>query len=394
MLGELRMIYFDNSATTKIDPSALETYQKVAQDIWGNPSSLHELGDQAFQMLETARKQVASLLGFKPYEIFFTSGGTESDNWAIKGTALAKREFGRHIITSSVEHPAVMNSVLQLEQLGFEVTILPVDASGRVSVADLRQAIRKDTILVSIMAVNNEIGAIQPIQEIGDLLEDYPTVHFHVDAVQGLGKNLWQKIYHRRIDLMSFSGHKFHGPRGIGILYKKERRQIAPLMTGGGQERDLRSGTENTPAIAAMAKALRLLLTDEPEKAEHQLAIKGKIYDYLKDKPGIQIFSPLTDDFSPHVLCFSLVGIRGETVVHTLESKGIYFSTTSACSSKKGIESSTLKAMQVPEKVATSAVRLSFDENNTMAEADEFIATFEPIYQHFYAINHHGNEAK
>lgn len=382
------MIYFDNSATTKINADALTTYQKVSENYWGNPSSLHELGDKAFQLLETSRKQVSDLLGFKMSEIFFTSGGTESDNWAIKGTAIAKHEFGKHIITTAVEHPAVLNSVRQLERLGFDITILPVDASGRIKPADLKAAIRKDTILVSVMAVNNEIGAIQPIQEIGEILNDYPNIHFHVDAVQGLGKNLWSKIYHPRVDLMSFSAHKFHGPRGVGMLYKKSNRQIAPLLTGGGQEKDLRSGTENLPGIVASAKALRLLLTDEPEHAQNQTAVKQTIYDYLATKPGITIFSQMNENFAPHVLCFALDGIRGETMVHTLESKGIYCSTTSACSSKKGIESSTLKAMQVPEAIATSAVRLSFDENNTVAEAEEFITTFEPIYQHFYKIYH------
>lgn len=385
------MIYFDNSATTKIDVSALDTYKKVSENLWGNPSSLHDLGDQSYQLLETARKQIADLLGFKPHEIFFTSGGTESDNWAIKGTAIAKNEFGKHIITTSVEHPAVLNSVLQLEQLGFDVTILPVDSKGQIRISDLKKAIRKDTILVSIMAVNNEIGAIQPIKEVAAFLNDYPNIHFHVDAVQGLGKNIWQQIYDPRIDLMSFSAHKFHGPRGVGILYKKENRQIAPLLTGGGQEKDLRSGTENVPAITATAKSLRLLLDNEQKKAKQQSEIKQKIYDYLDGKPNITIFSPIDEHFSPHVLCFALTGIRGETMVHTLESKGIFCSTTSACSSKKGIESSTLKAMQVPEKVATSAIRLSFDENNTLAEADEFIAAFEPIYQHFYKINNRTN---
>lgn len=377
------MIYFDNSATTKIIPEVLDTYNKVATDFWGNPSSLNELGDQAFQVLETARVQVGKLLGFHPYEIFFTSGGTESDNWAIKGTALAKREFGNHIITSAVEHPAVKNSVMQLKQLGFKVTVLPVNRNGFVNPADLKAAMTKDTILVSIMAVNNEIGAIQPIKEIAEILTDYPNVHFHVDAVQALGKDIWDKVYHPRIDLMSFSGHKFHAPRGIGILYKKQNRQIAPLITGGGQEKDLRSGTENTPAIASMSKALRILLDEQTKKAQLQLAIKTKISEFLADKPGIEIFSKLSEDFAPNILCFSLTGIRGETLVHTLETKGIFVSTTSACSSKKGLESSTLKAMQVPENIATSAIRLSFDEFNTMDEADEFIAIFGPIYQHF-----------
>lgn len=385
------MIYFDNSATTKIFPEVLETYNTVSLDFFGNPSSLNSLGDAAFQVLETARKQVGHLLGVHPYEIYFTSGGSESDNWAIKGTALAKQTFGKHLITSSVEHPAVTNTFLELEQLGFDVTFLPVDENGRVRVADLKAAIRSDTTLISIMAVNNEIGTIQPIQEIAEVLVEHPNINFHVDGVQALGKNLRDKIYHPRIDMMSFSGHKFHGPRGTGILYKKASRQILPLIEGGGQEKNLRSGTENTPAIAAMAKALRILKEDEAGKAQRIQAIKTKIYNYLKDKPGIEIFSANNEIFSPHVLCFALVGIRGETMVHTLEEQQVYISTTSACSSKKGIESSTLKAMRVKEVAATSAIRLSFDETNTMAEADKFIEIFEPIYQHFYQINHKEN---
>ncbi|MCI1466259.1 MAG: cysteine desulfurase [Lactobacillus sp.] len=384
------MIYFDNSATTKMSTEALTTYEEVVKNIWGNPSSLHQLGDRAHQLLEAARKQCANLLGVKPCEIFFTSGGTESDNWAIKGTALAKREFGRHIITSSVEHAAVGNAVQSLKELGYRVTVLPVNKRGQVNPADLKQALDSDTILVSIMGVNNEIGAIQPIPEIGDILENYPGVHFHVDNVQALGKGIWDQVYSPRVDLMSFSAHKFHAPRGIGILYKKAGRTLKPLHDGGGQEKGLRSGTENLPAIAAMAKAMRLYLDDEPAKAASQRAIKERIINYLQDKPGITIFSPAEQDFAPHILCFSLAGIRGETLVHTLEAQDIYVSTTSACSSRSGEEAGTLHAMHIDDGLATSAIRLSFDEHNTLAEADEFIRVFDQIYRHFAKVNHLG----
>lgn len=384
------MIYFDNSATTKIDPSVLTTYNKVATEIWGNPSSLHKLGDRAHQMLEASRRQVAELLGVKPHEIFFTSGGTESNNTAIKGTAFQKRDFGKHIITSSVEHASVANAFTNLENLGYRVTRLPVDKEGRVNVNNLRNAIDSDTTLVSIMGVNNEIGTIQPIDEISDLLDNYPTIQFHVDNVQALGKNIWDKVFTPRVDLTSLSSHKFHGPRGIGVLYKKEGKLLTPLNDGGGQEKGLRSGTENLAAIAGMAKAMRLLLENEPEKAGREAAIKSKIVDYLKDKPGIDIFSPVKDDFAPHVLCFSLEGIRGETLVHTLEDQDIYVSTTSACASKTADEASTLVAMRIDDKIATSAIRLSFDESNTLEEADQFIKVFDKIYQHFAQINHLG----
>lgn len=386
------MIYFDNSATTRIDPSVLTTYDKVATEIWGNPSSLHKLGDRAHQMLEASRKQIANLMGVKQHEIFFTSGGTESNNTAIKGTAIQKREFGKHIITSSVEHASVEHAFTSLENLGYRVTRLPVDKEGRVNVNDLRNAIDSDTTLVSIMGVNNEIGTIQPIEEISDLLENYPTIQFHVDNVQALGKNIWDKVFTPRVDLTSLSSHKFHGPRGIGVLYKKEGKVLAPLNDGGGQEKGLRSGTENLAAIAGMAKAMRLLLENEKEGAAREEAIKEKIINYLKDKPGIDIFSPANSGFAPHVLCFSLEGIRGETLVHTLEDQDIYVSTTSACASKTADEASTLVAMRIDDKIATSAIRLSFDESNTLEEADQFIKVFDEIYQHFAQINHLGED--
>ncbi|MCD5445718.1 cysteine desulfurase family protein [Lactobacillus delbrueckii] len=385
------MIYFDNSATTKMAPEALETYSQVVTKIWGNPSSLHKLGDRAHGLLEASRKQVADLLGVNTDEIYFTSGGTESNNTAIKGTAWAKREFGKHIITSSVEHASVANTFTELENLGFRVTRLPVDKEGRVNPEDLKAALDKDTTLVSIMGVNNEIGTIQPIKEISEILADYPNIHFHVDNVQALGKGIWDQVFTSRVDMMSFSSHKFHGPRGIGILYKKRGRMLMPLCEGGGQEKGLRSGTENLAAIAAMAKAARLLLTDEKEKADREYAIKEKISKYLTGKPGIHIFSPLKANFAPHILCFALEGIRGETMVHTLEDQDIYISTTSACASKKADEASTLVAMKTPDAIATSAVRLSFDESNTLEEADEFIAAFDEIYQHFAKINHLGD---
>ncbi|RMC41325.1 cysteine desulfurase [Lactobacillus sp. ESL0233] len=384
------MIYFDNSATTKIDQEVLDTYTQVAQNIWGNPSSLHKLGDRAYQLLASSRKQIAQLLGTKTNEIFFTSGGTESNNWAIKGTALQKQAFGHHLITSSVEHASVANAFTALENLGFRVTRLPVDKAGRVNVNDLRNALDSETTLVSIMGVNNEIGTIQPIEEISDLLTNYPNIHFHVDNVQALGKNIWSQVFTPRVDFSSLSAHKFHGPRGTGILYKKAGKMVLPLHDGGGQEKGLRSGTENLPAIASMAKAIRLLLANEKSNAVKEETIKDRIVNYLQDKPGIKIFSPVNAGFTPHILCFALEGIRGETLVHTLEEHDIYTSTTSACASTKTDQASTLVAMHVDDKEATSAIRLSFDETNTLAEADEFISVFDQIYRHFAPINHLG----
>ncbi len=382
-----QMIYFDNSATTQAAPSVLETYTKVSQQVWGNPSSLHNFGESAYHLLEQSRQQIADLLGVKAREIFFTSGGTEGDNWVLKGTAMEKRTFGKHLITTAVEHPAIHNSMEQLKELGFDVTYLPVDQEGRISIADLKAAIRPDTILVSVMAVNNEIGTIQPLQAVADVLKQYPKIHFHIDAVQGIGKGIQNMIMNDRVDFVTFSGHKFHATRGVGFIYARTGRKIAPLMAGGGQENNWRSGTENLPAIAGMAKALRLLLTDEDQKVAQERAIKQRIYDHIKDFDKVEIFSRPTDGFAPHILCFTINGVRGETIVHAFEDQGIFISTTSACSSKKHLASSTLMAMHTPEAVATSAVRISLDENNTMAEADEFNDVFDRLYQRFSKIN-------
>lgn len=382
------MIYFDNSATTQVYPEALDTFNKVTKEIWGNPSSLHKLGDRSHQLLEASRKQIAGLLGVEPYEIFFTSSGSESDNWAIKGTALAKREFGNHIITTSIEHAAVTNTVKALEKQGFRVTMLPVDKNGFIDSEDLKNALNRETILVSIMGVNNEIGSIQPIQEVSKILEDYPNVTFHVDNVQALGKNIWDQVFTPRVDLMSLSAHKFHAPRGTGIMYKKAGKMIDPLIDGGGQEKGMRSSTENLAGIAATAKAMRLYLENEEKNAEQEAKVKNKIVDYLKDKPGIQIFSPVSDNFVPSILCFGLEGIRGETLVHTLEAKDIFTSTTSACSSRSEVESGTLNSMKIRDDIATGAIRLSFDPSNTVEQADKFIAEFDKVYNHFAEINH------
>ena len=381
------MIYFDNSATTLAAPQVLQTYQQVSQDFFGNPSSLHNLGDRAAGLLRQSRQQIAELIHAKPDEIYFTSGGTEGDNWVIKGTALAKRQFGKHLITTAVEHPAVKNSMAQLEQLGYQVTYLPVDEKGQIDPADLQAAIRPDTILVSIMAVNNEIGSIQPLAAAAKILSQYPKIHFHVDAVQSIGKGLLSLLRLPRIDFLTFSAHKFHGPRGTGFIYAKRGRQLAPLLTGGGQECNWRSGTENLPAIAGMAKALRLLLTDEQTKVKQQQAVKDKVYHHVAQAPKVTLFSQDNSDFAPHILCFGIDGVRGETIVHAIEHHGIYISTTSACSSRSGDISGTLAAMKIADDVATSAVRISLDENNTLAEAQAFNAAFDKIYARFQLIN-------
>jgi cysteine desulfurase len=370
------MIYFDNAATTKIYDDALTSYVQVSQKFFGNPSSLHQLGVDAFQVLTKARAQVASLLSVQPEEIFFTSGGTESNNWAIKGTALEKSVFGKHIITTKIEHPSVIQTCKQLERFGFEVTYLDVDSKGIVSVDQLKESIRKDTILVSVMAVNNEVGAVQPIAEIAKVLEEYPSIHFHVDAVQAV-ERASQLLAIGRIDLLSLSAHKFHGPRGVGIMYKKFGRKIQALLTGGGQEKGERSTTENLPGIVATTKALRMALEEESVTGE----LRSQLWKELATKSEIRIFSP--EDGASHVLCFAIKGVRGEVVVHAFENHGIYISTTSACSSKKGDSSSTLYAMDVPTEWATGAVRVSFSNDNTKEEVEQFIEVLHQLMKQF-----------
>lgn len=375
------MIYFDNSATTQVDESVLETFMKVSQKMNGNPSSLHQLGDIADGLLQQSRKQIASIIGAQESEIFFTSSGTEGDNWAIKGTAIEKMRYGKHLITTSIEHPAVKESMVQLEQLGFEVTYLPVNEKGVISIADVKAAIRPDTILVSIMAVNNEVGSIQPIEEVGDILRDYPTIHFHVDAVQAVGKVPLDLSTASRIDLATFSGHKFHGLKGTGFLYIKHGRVIAPLLNGGGQEKGRRSGTENVAGIAAMSRAIRLLFDQKEQKIAAQMQIRDYMIDELKKYSKVQIFS--TKQGAPHIVCFALNGIRGEVSVHAFEKEKIYISTTSACSSRSKASSSTLAAMNVTSKLATGAVRVSLTDTSTMEEAKQFLSSFDKLYQNF-----------
>lgn len=377
------MIYFDNSATTKMYPEVLDTYRKVNEQFFGNPSSLHRIGNEADALLQQSRKQIAQLLAVQPDEIFFTSGGTESDNWAIKGTAMEKFHAGKHMIASSVEHPAVSKSLEQLGKLGFEITYLPADTEGIISVEELGKAIRKDTILVSVMAINNEVGSIQPIEAIGELLENYPWVHFHVDAVQAVGECV-PLIQHPRVDLLSLSAHKFHGPKGVGILYKKHGKRIAPLLTGGGQEAGMRSTTENVGGVAAMAKALRMTLENGASSREQEQLVRGKLLAALSEYEDVRIFSP--EDGAGHILCFAMKGVRGEVMVHAFEIQDIFISTTSACSSRKKGTPYTLGSMGVPLSWSQCAVRISLSGENTQAEADAFIEHFRTLHQQFQKI--------
>lgn len=374
------MIYFDNSATTKPYPEALATYTEVATRIWGNPSSLHNLGSQATRILEASRKQIAELIGKKAEEIYFTSGGTEGDNWVLKGVAFEKAPYGKHIIVSDIEHPAIKESAAWLKTQGFEVDYAPVDARGFVKVDELARLLRPDTTLVSIMAVNNEIGSIQPIHDLAALLEDRPTISFHVDAVQALAKVATEAYLPERVDFATFSSHKFHGLRGVGFVYIKEGKKITPLLTGGGQEKEMRSTTENVAGIAATAKALRLAMENQEAFASKTQQMKEVIRKELASYPDVTIFSG-EDYFAPHILTFGIKGVRGEVVVHAFEEFDIYISTTSACSSKAGKPAGTLIAMGVDKSIAQTAVRLSLDFENDMSQVEQFLTKFKLIYE-------------
>ncbi|MBU8879738.1 cysteine desulfurase [Bacillus sp. FJAT-29790] len=365
------MIYFDNSSTTKPYKEVLDSFSKVSAEYFGNPSSLHRMGAQAEKLLLQARQQIAKLLNVQTNEIYFTSGGTESNNLAIKGTALMHKGRGRHIITTAIEHPSVRESMEQLKAMGFRISIIPVDQNGYVSVSDIEKAISTDTILVSVMHVNNEIGSVQPIKEIGLLLKKYSKILFHVDNVQGIGK-MPLHIKDCHIDLLSISGHKFHGLKGTGLLFIRNGVKISPLFSGGNQEQLQRSGTENVAGIVSMAKALRLTLLDYEKHLETMITIRDFLRSELDKLETVTIHTP-TCQSAPHIINFSIKGLKAEVFVHALEEMDIYVSTTSACSSKKQKASGTLLAMGVSEDEAISAIRLSLSFENTLDEAKLFI---------------------
>lgn len=381
------MIYFDNSATTKINKSVLDTYVRTSERVYGNPSSLHHLGTQGTRLLDQTRKQIAEGLDVLPTEIYYTSGGTEGSNWIIKGTAIEKRQFGNHLIVSAVEHSAVTNAARQLEQLGFELSYAPVDQKGFVIVEELAKLIRPETILVSVMAVNNEVGTIQPIAGISQVLAEYPTIHFHVDGVQALGKVPSPRWLTSRVDFATFSAHKFHGPKGVGFIFWRKGRKIAELISGGGQEKNQRSGTENVPGIVAMSRAVRLHLEDQELKNKREQNIKEYLIDSLNKYEKVSLFCDSSEDYAPHIVCFGVKGVKGEVLVHAFEQKDIIISTTSACSSRSKVAGSTLHSMGVADPIATTAVRLSLNHESTMVEAEQFMIVFNQLYQQFSKIN-------
>ena len=373
-------VYLDNSATTRVLPEVAELITKIMREDYGNPSSLHMKGVQAEQYLRYARETFARLLKVSEKEIFFTSGGTESDNMALIGCAFANRRLGNHLITTRIEHPAVIQTMRYLESVGFHVTYLPVDESGRISLEDLQGAMTRDTVLVSIMHTNNEVGSLQPIAEAGALIKRMnPGTLFHVDAVQGFGK---AKIYPRKmgIDLLSVSGHKIHGPKGVGVLYIGEKVKIQPIIHGGGQQMNLRSGTDNVPGAAGMAKAAELLYAHYDEDVERLFRCKRHFMEGLRQLEGIRINGLLPDSpdgegTAPHIVSVSVFGVRSEVLLHALEEKGISVSAGSACSARKPQPSATLRAMGVENWMLESTVRFSFSVYTTMEEIDYTLQT-------------------
>lgn len=368
-------VYLDNSATTRVFPEVAELMTKVMCEDYGNPSSMHRKGVEAEQYIRYAREKLAKLLKVTEKEIIFTSGGTESDNMALIGCAMANMRRGRHLITTKIEHPAILQTMHYLETQGFRVTYLPVDKTGRICLADLRDAISHDTILVSIMFVNNEIGSLQPIAEAGALIKKMnPNILFHVDAVQGFGKF---RIYPKKmnIDLMSVSSHKIHGPKGVGFLYVGERVKMLPINYGGGQQRNMRSGTENVPGIAGMTLAAEKVYENFDGETDKLYELKEYFIKGICKMEGIQVNGLIPDapDFrgtAPHVVSVSVAGVRSEVLLHALEDKGIYVSAGSACASNKPQTSETLKAIGLQKEFWESTVRFSFSVFTTKEEID------------------------
>lgn len=365
-------VYLDNSATTRTFPEVAELMSKIMCEDYGNPSSMHNKGVQAERYVRYGRETLAKILKVNEKEIYFTSGGTESDNLALIGCAMANYRAGKHLITTKIEHPAILQTMHYLEDQGFEVTYLSVNDKGQISLQELQNAMRKDTILVSIMHTNNEIGAVEPIAEAGRLIKSTnPSTLFHVDAVQGFGK---YRIYPKRmgIDLLSVSGHKIHGPKGVGFLYIGEKVKIHNIIYGGGQQKNLRSGTENVPGIAGMAKAAEMLYNHLEEDAERLYSLKNYFCEGLRKIPDIRINNPEGMEGAPHIVSLSVAGVRSEVLLHALEDKGIYVSAGSACSSNKPhtAGSATMKAIKLPEEFLDSTLRFSMSVYTTREELD------------------------
>lgn len=371
--------YLDNSATTRCSDAATKMMVDLLTEDYGNPSSLHMKGVVAENFVNGAKKKIAKTLKAQEKEIVFTSGGTESNNLAIIGSAMANKRAGMHVITTAIEHASVSNPMAYLEEQGFEVTYLSVDADGIISLEELEHAIRPDTILVSLMQINNEIGAIEPIEEAGRIIKAVnPATLFHVDAIQSYGK---LRIVPKKmnIDLLSVSGHKIHGPKGTGFLYIKDKTKIKPILFGGGQQKGMRSGTENVPGIAGLGVAAEEIYTDFDEKIDHLYELKEHFVQEVTKLDGVTVNGRTGRDSAPHVVSVSIQGVRAEVILHTLEDRGIYVSAGSACSSNKPAISHTLKSIGIKNDLLDSTVRFSFSIHTTMEEIDYALETMRDV---------------
>ena len=371
--------YFDNSATTRVLDPVVAAIEEMMTVNYGNPSSRHILGVRAENAVKQAAAEVAKTLKVKDKEILFTSGGTESNNLALIGTALANKRAGRHIITTNIEHASIYNPMEFLEEMGFEVTYLTVDEKGHISLEELKNAIRPDTILVSVMYVNNEVGAVEPVEEIGKLVHSAGEhIVFHVDAIQAYGK-FQIRPKKQGIDLLSVSGHKLHGPKGVGFLYIDEHVKIRPIIYGGGQQRGMRSGTQNVPGIVGMGVAAREAYDHFEEKVAHLYQLKDHMLERLSEIEGAYANSYPGKESAPQVVSVSFSGVRSEVLLHALEDKGIYVSSGSACSSNHPAVSGTLKGIGVKRELLDSTLRFSFGRFNTLEEVDYCIETLKEL---------------
>ena len=361
-------VYLDNSATTRCFDEVGQYVQKIMCEDYGNPSSMHHKGVEAEKYLRCARETIARLLKVNEKEILFTSGGTESDNIALIGTAMANHRRGRHLITTQIEHPAILQTMQYLEEQGFEVTYLKVDGQGRIDLQELEGAIREDTILVSIMHTNNEIGTVEPIAEAGALIKHCnPQTYFHVDAVQGFGKF---PIYPSRmhVDMLSVSGHKIHGPKGVGFLYIKDGTKIHPIIYGGGQQKGMRSGTENVPGIAGLAMASEMIYRDLEQDRMQMYRLREELIEGALKIEDVKVNGCREGEFAPHIVSLSVAGVRSEVMLHALEDRGIYISAGSACASNRPHTSATLKAIGVEKGLLDSTLRFSLSVFTTEEE--------------------------
>lgn len=366
--------YLDNSATTRCSDRACQLMVDLLTKDYGNPSSLHMKGIEAERFVETAKKKIAKTLRVSEKEITFTSGGTESNNLAIIGAAMANRRAGNHIITTSIEHASVENPMEFLKEQGFEITYLSVDENGIISLEELEEAVTEQTILVSMMQVNNEIGAIEPVAEAVEIIKKKnPATLIHVDAIQSYGK---MYIYPKKlgIDMLSVSGHKIHGPKGSGFLWVKEKTKLKPLILGGGQQKGMRSGTENVPAIAGLGEAAEEIYENLDEKRAHLYGLKQRFIDGIERLEGTHVNGKTGEDSAPHIVSVSFEGIRSEVLLHSLEDRGIYVSSGSACSSNnhagKQKGSKTLRNIHLKENLLDSTLRFSFSVHTTEEEID------------------------